>query len=288
MNLYCDLINDTIDYIEENISEQMALEDISKQFCISEYHFNRLFKTVVGKSLKQYILGRKLTLALERLRTSGDSIINIAYDFGFEYPEVFSRAFKKQFGIAPLIYRNQKVGVELVEKAKVVEREIVNYQGVLTVKGFFVYLENLYLKGRFVEVNESSEDFKFLLQSTGEGFLCASQDVDYFKQEMFYCVVNCHGEDNGLYTVFYGKETTVDVDNNCFESRQVPEGWYVCFSYHGDMFEIREAFIDDLYRWIMVKEIEFNSNGVGMLNVFEKDYLQTQDVQILVPIKNPK
>jgi len=52
MNHYLNLINDIIGYIEGNISERMALEDISRQFCVSEFHFNRMFKTVVGKTLK--------------------------------------------------------------------------------------------------------------------------------------------------------------------------------------------------------------------------------------------
>ena len=67
VNSYVELINTTIDYIEENIGERLTLGDISRQFCVSEFHFNRMFKTVDGKTLKQYILGRKLTKAFERL-----------------------------------------------------------------------------------------------------------------------------------------------------------------------------------------------------------------------------
>lgn len=63
MNLYIEIINQTIDYIEENITNKLTLLEISKQFNISEYHFNRMFKTVVGKTLKQYILERKLANA---------------------------------------------------------------------------------------------------------------------------------------------------------------------------------------------------------------------------------
>jgi AraC family transcriptional regulator len=53
------------------------------------------------------------------------------------------------------------------------------------------------------------------------------------------------------------------------------------------MFDIREAFVDDLYRWVMVKEIQLNPNGVGMMNIYEKDYASTGNVQIYVPIKQP-
>jgi len=61
----------------------------------------------------------------------------------------------------------------------------------------------------------------------------------------------------------------------------------VSFNYQGDMFNIREAFIDDLYRWIMVKEAELNPNGVGMLNIYENSYPRNNSVQILIPVKRP-
>lgn len=287
MNQYISLINNIIDYIEGNISERMALEDISRQFCVSEFHFNRMFKTVVGKTLKQYILGRKLTRSLEDLKNTGESIIDIAYDYGFEYPEVFSRAFKKQFGISPAVYRKEKAEVDRVDRASVVERDIVNYQGVLTLKGTFVYLEELCLDGVFLEVNVNHSSFEPLMKSTGDHFLMESQKAGGYKNDKFYTVVNCHGEDNGEYTVFFGMEPAPGTRDIKFQNRQVPSGWYACFSYHGDMLDIRETFTDDLYRWIMVREVEINPNGVGMLNIYEKDYPETLDVKILVPVKNP-
>lgn len=288
MNSYVDLINNTIDYIEENIGERLALEDLAIRFNVSEFHFNRMFKTVVGKTLKQYILGRKLTRASERLAVSGGSIIDIAYDFGFEYPEVFSRAFKKQFGIPPSSYKSEKPDLGLVKKAIVVERDITNYQGSLALKGTFEYLEELHLKGIYEEVDVNSSRFEITLKASADAFLRESQGVEGLKQERLYAVVSCHGEDNGEYTVFYGMEEKTDNPEAIFKARLVPGGWYAKFMYCGDMFDIRETFIDDLYRWVMVREVELNSNGVGMLNIFEKDYSSTGRVQILVPVMTPK
>lgn len=285
MNLYTSLINSTIEYIEENIHERLSLGDISQMFCVSEFHFNRMFKTVIGKTLKQYILGRKLTLAYYRLNSYDDSIIDIAYDFGFRYPEVFSRAFKKQFGIPPSACRDQEINTNLVEKAIVVERDIMNYKGVLTLKGVFEYLNNLYLEGTYIEVDLNSDGFEMLMKSTGAAFLSESKEVSYLEHERFYTVVNCHGDYNDKYTIFYGKETHLYSDESKFQSHLVPEGWYVKFSYDGNMFDIRERFTDDLYKWVMAKEIELNPNGVGMVNIYGKDYLDTGNVQILVPIK---
>lgn len=86
MNLYVSVINEIIDYIEYNISESLQLTDLSTQAGISDFHFNRIFKTVTGITLKQYVLGRKLSKALEQLLSTDKSVIEIAMDVGFEYP----------------------------------------------------------------------------------------------------------------------------------------------------------------------------------------------------------
>lgn len=285
VNYYVRLINQTIDYIENHLTEKIGLEEIAEYFHVSKFHFNRMFKTVAGMTLKQYILGRKLTEALGYLTEINESVIDATYHFGFEYPEVFSRAFKKQFGISPSGCRTKKIGGELVKKARIVERDIVNYKGTLTINGVSTYLDGLDLEGIYIEVNVNSEDFASTMQSTAEQFLAAAMETKELDHERLYTVVNCHGEDHGAYTVFYGMQSIAKGENSNFQRRAVPQGWYERFIYVGDMFEIRESFVDDLYRWIIIKEIELNPNGVGMLNIYEHDYEKTKEVQIYVPIK---
>jgi AraC family transcriptional regulator len=287
MNYYVNLINEIIIYIEDNIYEKLSLDDLAGHFCISKFHFNRMFKTVSGMTLKQYILGRKLTQSLSYLKEKDVSVTDIAYQFGFEYPEVFSRAFKKQFGVSPSACKAEKTNENLVKKVSIVERDIVNYKGTLTLNGTHAYCAKLHLEGIFVEVDVHDEEFKALMTSTGETFVEASQKSDWLDHERLYTVVTCHGEDADEYTVFYGMKRELAAKESSFQKHTIPSGWYAKFIYKGDMFDIREVFIDDLYKWIMVKEIKLNPNGVGMLNIFEKDYLKTREVEILIPIKSP-
>jgi AraC family transcriptional regulator len=284
MNFYVDLIGSTIEYIEEKINEKLSLEDVSKNFCISEFHFNRMFKAVTGKTLKQYILGRKLSLAYEKLSTTDKSVIDVAFDFGFEYPEVFSRAFKKQFGISPSSCRSGIVNTKLVDRAVVVDRDIVNYKGSLTLKGSIRHMDELSLAGICFETDINSTGFEHLMKSKWDEFLMQLDKTSCLSHERLYSAVNCSGEDNGEYIVFYGFEGEVNCQR-VFMMRTIPEGQYASFIYKGSMLDIRETFVDDLYRWIMVQEIELNSNGIGMLDIYEKDYLRTGNVEILVPVK---
>ena len=288
MNYYVALIKDTIEFVEANLCEEISLETVSRRFHISEFHFDRMFRTVTGRTLKQYILGRKLSAALEKLGATQEKVIDIAYDFGFRYPEVFSRAFKKQFGVSPEMFRKDKPAVDPVQKAQIVERSIVNYQGKMALKGEGVFLNELTLEGIEFEANAGHEDFKREMQTSADLFFARALQSPRLIKDRFYALVHCHAEDNGEYAVFYGMEAVCPGRAEGLTPRLVPEGWYERFLYTGDMYDIRESFIDDLYRWVMVKEVELAYNGVGMLNIFQKDYPSTHQVQILVPVKNPK
>ncbi len=285
MNLYVSAINDTIEYIECNLGENLQLADLSTRAGISDFHFNRIFKTVSGITLKQYILGRKLTKALEQLRNTDKSVIEIAMDLGFEYPEVFSRAFKKQFGVSPANTRKQKNEMYGIKKATIVERDIMNYKGTLALKGHSVFLDAMKLIGVNVKANTHSNTFKQDLKATTEAFILESANNGKFKQDKFYTIVSCGGHDNGEYNVFCGRQPVSDTEMFDFNEYLIPSGWYVDFIYYGDMFDIREVFIDDLYKWIMVKEAELNPNGIGMLNIYDNSYPEVNKVHILVPIK---
>jgi len=167
MNLHLNMINDVVGYIEDNISDALTLQSIAAQFNLSEFHFSRLFKTITGTSLKQYILGRKLTVALAIIKSTNERVIDIAFDLGFEYPEVFSRAFKKQFGISPSSYRHGNHQVVDTPRVSIIERDIRNYGGVLTLKESYTFLDAFDLYGKYIEVDENDPRFEDDLKSNG-------------------------------------------------------------------------------------------------------------------------
>jgi AraC family transcriptional regulator len=288
MNLYVNLMIHVIDYIEENIQENITLTSISGKFNISEYHFDRLFNTIVGKSLKQYILGRKLTTASHKLNFTNESIIEVALNLGFEYPEVFSRAFKKQFGMSPSDYRNGKPKLKTVDKAEIIPREIMNYMGGVTIKAYYSYLEPLLLTGISIDVDVNDSNYGSVLKQESDRFLTLSQNLSYLDHDKFYSTVSCHGDGGSQYTVFSGKRVLQKDTVHVFKQRVLPGGWYAGFVYQGDMIEIRSDFEKDLFRWIAMKEIALNPNGIGMISIYDQDYPQTQIVNILIPVKSPQ
>lgn len=281
---YLQIIDEALDYIEDHLDAPIRVADLSQHVYLSEFHFNRLFKTAVGLSPKQYILGRKMTLAQTRLKDSREPLIKIAYELGFEYPEVFSRAFKKQFGISPRRYRSQQPPVPGVPKAEVIVRDWMNYQGSLVIKAEFVELPTLDLEGLGSVVNLLQPGYEHKLRAAGERFEKASAGLTHLNPERFFSVVNCRSGEDETYDVFVGRERLTSSEPRRLDLRQVPAGWYARFDYQGDMVDIRSTFVDDLFRWIFLKDIHLNPNGVGMLSQYDETYFTTQAVKIFVPV----
>ena len=110
------MLERAIEYIENHLNENIGLRDVSRETGYSYYHMTRLFSSVLGESVGRYIKRRRLYGASERLIHSGQRVMDIALDSGFESSEAFSRAFKAVFGSSPSEYR--RAGLDLVVKAK--------------------------------------------------------------------------------------------------------------------------------------------------------------------------
>jgi AraC family transcriptional regulator len=95
-----------IDFIGKHLDEDISLEQLSALFCVSKFHFHRLFTALTGLSLQQYIRWLRLKRAAHQLIVNQEQpIINIAINAGFSSHEAFSRVFKKTCGISPSEFR---------------------------------------------------------------------------------------------------------------------------------------------------------------------------------------
>ena len=90
-----------IDYVEENITEELDFENVASQAYSSSFHFQRVFAIMCGFTLGDYIRMRRLSLAGEELSKGNAKIIDIALKYGYDTPESFSRAFTRFHGISP-------------------------------------------------------------------------------------------------------------------------------------------------------------------------------------------
>lgn len=99
-------MNRALNYIEENLADEMDWNEIAKIALCSEYHFKKMFSFLSGVSLSEYIRRRRLTLAAFDLQNKEVKIIDIAIKYGYHSPDSFTRAFQHLHGITPSEARN--------------------------------------------------------------------------------------------------------------------------------------------------------------------------------------
>lgn len=90
-----------INYMEEHLLDQITIEDIAKRADVTSFHFQRVFMILTDLSVGEYLRRRRLTLAAQELTSTTCKIIDLAYKYGYDTPESFSKAFRKQHGISP-------------------------------------------------------------------------------------------------------------------------------------------------------------------------------------------
>ena len=102
-------IQNSLNYIEDHLSEDLRIDALANVAVLSPYYFQRLFGRLVKKSVNEYVRLRRLAKASEVLKRKDKRILDVALDFGFSDHANFTRAFKDAYGITPDEYRVQPV-----------------------------------------------------------------------------------------------------------------------------------------------------------------------------------
>lgn len=101
MDSWIDGIQRAINYIEENLTEDLDIKDIAACSCVSAFYFQRIFSVLCGITVGDYIRCRRLTLAAQALSKGTGKVIDVAVKYGYESPDSFARAFSRFHGLSP-------------------------------------------------------------------------------------------------------------------------------------------------------------------------------------------
>ena len=94
-------------YLQQNYAEPLRLEDLSKQFHLSEKYLSRYFKQHFHLTLTQYLMHLRLTHARHLLETGNLPVTEVALQSGFSNVSHFIRSFHAAFQMSPLQYRKR-------------------------------------------------------------------------------------------------------------------------------------------------------------------------------------
>ncbi len=97
-----------IDYMEENLLADIGAAEVADAVHISSFYFQKGFKIVTGYSIGEYLRNRRLYLAgIDVIKGGEEKIIDLAYKYGYDTPESFTRAFSRFHGLSPMQLRTQ-------------------------------------------------------------------------------------------------------------------------------------------------------------------------------------
>jgi len=94
-------------FIEQNLTEPLTLDEVSRVNGMSKYHFARIFKTATGCSFKQYLNRKRIDLAKSLMKDNDMNVTDTCFETGFNDLSYFSRVFQRLEGMRPSSYRRR-------------------------------------------------------------------------------------------------------------------------------------------------------------------------------------
>lgn len=99
------IIDEIAQWIDSNLHNPLRIEDVAARAGYSKWHLQRIFFQVKRISLGKYIRDRRLSLAAKDLVETSDPIMAIAFKYGFDSQQTFTRVFANNYRLPPLRYR---------------------------------------------------------------------------------------------------------------------------------------------------------------------------------------
>lgn len=99
-------------HIQQHLDEPLPLEALADVACYSPFHFHRVFRGMIGESVKEHVRRLRLERAAHRLKFSDEPVVHLAFEAGFETHETFTRAFTAAFEVTPSAYRKRHRAIQ--------------------------------------------------------------------------------------------------------------------------------------------------------------------------------
>ena len=92
---------ESIDFMEQNLTEELDIVVIAGKAALSPFYYQRIFGALCGMTVGEYIRARRMTLAAQELAGYDSKVIDVAVRYGYDSPDSFAKAFQRFHGITP-------------------------------------------------------------------------------------------------------------------------------------------------------------------------------------------
>jgi AraC family transcriptional regulator len=144
---YSARINRVLDFIDSHFETELSLKKLAEVADFSPYHFHRIFHSMVGETLNQFIQRIRLEKAATLLISNPkEAITDIAFDCGFSGSAAFARAFKESFKMNASQWRNggyiefSKIGKLLSKNGKSIDKNRKDFTSTSLYNGYQIIM----------------------------------------------------------------------------------------------------------------------------------------------------
>lgn len=277
-----EIIEKALIYIENNIEESLSLDSVASRFNLSKYYFHRLFSAMMGCSLNQYLLSRRLNASVKLIQNENLSLTDIAYQLNFGTPSSFTRAFKRQHGIAPSLLREKNITITEEPIPSVVKRPIKNINGDIVTDFTLKDFRAVRVCGIAFEVDLATDDYKAKFRSHSKMLL---NNIDKNINGSCYVIYSNCQPNSTRFKVLLGIPHDIQIDKPYYFTIDVPQIFCASFNYFGDLLDIGDIFITDFARFLKISKQEKENSTIELIQVFENVQNLDSAYHIYVPIK---
>lgn len=279
---YYAIIERSLIYIEEFLDEPLSLDRVSGHFNISKYYFHRLFTTILGCSLNQYIMSRRINKAVQWIQETEWPLTQIAFKLNFNDQPAFTRAFKKEMGVPPNHLRTHDNQFKFSPPPAIVKRSFKNLHGDVVTNFTLDTIEPIKIRGIVFEVDLAYPDYKDHIRGYASKL---RSEFDYDEPVPSYMIYsNCQPGSSKFKTLF-GVPRDFDSDLPNVFSLELPQIFCARFRYSGDLLDIGDVFISDFSRFIQVSRLLPEEGEIELIQVFDPGDVWMTSYEVCVPIK---
>lgn len=276
-----EVIERALIHIENHLEQPLSVESVADSFNLSKYYFHRLFSAITGSSLNNYILSRRLNASLSLIQSGRLSLTEIAYQLNFGAQSSFTRAFKRQYGVAPSAIRDQVTNIVPHPIPSVVRRSVKNINGDVVTEFTLTEFEQVRLTGIVFEV-DLAEDFKSRIRSHA-GMLLQAIDTTV-KGPCYVVYSNCE-PGSTRFKVLFGIPADIQIDKPFYFTIEVPQLFCAKFQYSGDLLDIGDVLKTDYARFLKISRQETEDSHIELIQAFDDIHDLQSAYHIYAPVK---
>lgn len=295
-------IQKMIYWLEDNLTDNPSLLDMSKQIGYSPYYCSTKFHEIVGMTIKSYIAGRRLAKATLEIRDTNERILDIAIKYGYSSQEALTRAFVSAYGCTPAVYRRKPIPIALSNMQVVLFPEHYNKIGEETMNK--TCLKNAEVRMEYLPAHKYIGIWSD--EANGYGDFWSKHNCDEVcgiiesMRPLSDPVIGCHMAGwhyvNGVRKYFYGFGVPHNYDGEVpqgFTMKEFPASYYLVFfhpsfDYLKDNDEVMQQ-VEDL-AWNYNIEAESFNNQKYLWNEdvcqdYQRHYPEVLGYEVLRPVK---